>query len=68
MEIREGLTFDDVLLEPGPSAFMPAEVDVSTRLTRDITLNIPLLSSAMDTVTETRLAIAMAQAGGLGVL
>jgi IMP dehydrogenase len=68
MEIREGLTFDDVLLEPGPSEFMPAEVDVSTQLTRDIRLNIPLLSSAMDTVTETRLAIAMAQAGGLGVL
>jgi IMP dehydrogenase len=68
MEIREGLTFDDVLLEPGPSDVMPAEVDVSTRLTRDIRLNIPLLSSAMDTVTETRLAIAMAQAGGLGVI
>lgn len=68
MEIREGLTFDDVLLEPGPSEVMPADVDVSTRLTRDIRLNIPLLSSAMDTVTESRLAIAMAQAGGLGVL
>ena len=68
MEIREGLTFDDVLLEPGPSEIMPANADVSTRLTRDIKLNIPLLSSAMDTVTEARLAIAMAQAGGLGVL
>jgi len=68
MEIREGLTFDDVLLEPGPSETMPAEADVSTRLTRDINLKIPLLSSAMDTVTESRLAIAMAQAGGLGVL
>lgn len=68
MEIREGLTFDDVLLEPGPSEVMPADVDVSTRLTREIRLNIPLLSSAMDTVTEGRLAIAMAQAGGLGVL
>ncbi len=68
MEIREGLTFDDVLLEPGPSEIMPADADVSTRLTRDIRLNIPLLSSAMDTVTEARLAIAMAQAGGLGVL
>ncbi|NBW07582.1 MAG: IMP dehydrogenase [Caulobacteraceae bacterium] len=68
MEIREGLTFDDVLLEPGPSETMPADADVSTRLTRDIRLNIPLLSSAMDTVTESRLAIAMAQAGGLGVL
>ncbi|QTN20813.1 IMP dehydrogenase [Brevundimonas sp. AJA228-03] len=68
MEIREGLTFDDVLLEPGPSEVMPAEADVSTRLTRDIRLNIPLTSSAMDTVTESRLAIAMAQAGGLGIL
>ena len=68
MEIREGLTFDDVLLEPGPSEIMPAEADVSTKLTRDISLNIPLTSSAMDTVTESRLAIAMAQAGGLGVL
>jgi len=68
MEIREGLTFDDVLLEPGPSEIMPAMADVSTQLTRSIKLNIPLLSSAMDTVTESRLAIAMAQAGGLGVL
>jgi IMP dehydrogenase len=68
MEIREGLTFDDVLLEPGPSEVMPAETDVSTQLTREIRLNIPLLSSAMDTVTEGRLAIAMAQAGGLGVI
>ena len=68
MEIREGLTFDDVLLEPGPSEIMPADADVSTRLTRDIKLNIPLTSSAMDTVTESRLAIAMAQSGGLGVI
>jgi IMP dehydrogenase len=68
MEIREGLTFDDVLLEPGPSEIMPADADVSTQLTRDIRLNIPLTSSAMDTVTESRLAIAMAQAGGLGIL
>src|SRR5690606_236776 len=68
MEIREGLTFDDVLLEPGPSDVMPTEVDVSTRITREIKLNIPVVSSAMDTVTESRLAIAMAQAGGLGVL
>jgi IMP dehydrogenase len=68
MEIREGLTFDDVLLEPGPSEIMPADADVSTKLTRDIRLNIPLTSSAMDTVTESRLAIAMAQAGGLGIL
>ncbi|HTI66471.1 MAG TPA: IMP dehydrogenase [Caulobacteraceae bacterium] len=68
MEIREGLTFDDVLLEPGPSEVMPTQVDTSTRLTREIDLAIPLLSSAMDTVTESRLAIAMAQAGGLGVV
>ena len=68
MEIREGLTFDDVLLEPGASETMPADADVSTQLTQSIRLNIPLLSSAMDTVTESRLAIAMAQAGGMGIL
>ena len=68
MEIREGLTFDDVLLEPGPSEVMPGQADTSTRLTREIALNIPLISSAMDTVTESRLAIAMAQAGGMGVI
>jgi IMP dehydrogenase len=68
MEIREGLTFDDVLLEPGPSEVIPAQVDTTTKLTREIALNIPLVSSAMDTVTEGRLAIAMAQAGGMGVI
>lgn len=68
MEIREGLTFDDVLLEPGPSDVMPTQVDVATRFTREIKLNIPLVSAAMDTVTESRLAIAMAQNGGIGVL
>src|SRR5580698_4925412 len=68
MEIREGLTFDDVLLEPGPSDVMPGQVDTATRLTREIKLNIPLVSAAMDTVTESRLAIAMAQAGGMGIL
>jgi len=68
MEIREGLTFDDVLLEPGPSEVMPGQVDTATRFTREISLNIPLVSAAMDTVTESRLAIAMAQAGGMGVL
>jgi IMP dehydrogenase len=68
MEIREGLTFDDVLLEPGPSDVMPTQVDVATRFTREIRLNIPLVSAAMDTVTESRLAIAMAQNGGMGIL
>ncbi len=68
MNIRESLTFDDVLLEPGASEVLPAEADTATRLTREISLNIPLVSSAMDTVTEARLAIAMAQAGGLGVI
>ena len=64
----EALTFDDVLLKPGHSLFMPGQVDVRTRLTSGIDLNIPLISSAMDTVTEARLAIAMAQAGGIGVI
>jgi len=68
MEIREGLTFDDVLLEPGPSEVMPTQVNTATRFTREIALNIPLVSAAMDTVTESRLAIAMAQAGGMGIL
>jgi IMP dehydrogenase len=68
MEIREGLTFDDVLLEPGRSEVMPTQVDTSTRLTREISLNIPIVSAAMDTVTESRLAIALAQAGGMGIL
>ena len=68
MEIREGLTFDDVLLEPGASDVMPGQVDTSTRFTREISLNIPIVSAAMDTVTESRLAIAMAQAGGMGIL
>lgn len=68
MEIREALTFDDVLLEPGASDVLPADVSTVTRLTRGISLNIPLISAAMDTVTEARLAIAMAQAGGLGVI
>ena len=62
------LTFDDVLLVPGPSDVMPGQADVSTQLTKSIRLNIPLLSSAMDTVTEARLAIAMAQEGGIGVI
>ncbi len=66
--LREALTFDDVLLVPAESQVQPSEVDISTRVTRDIVLNIPLLSSAMDTVTEADLAIAMAQHGGMGIL
>jgi IMP dehydrogenase len=68
MVIREALTFDDVLLRPAESAVLPAEADTATRLTRQIRLGIPLISAAMDTVTESRLAIAMAQAGGIGVI
>ena len=68
MNIRDALTFDDVLLEPGPSEVMPSGVDVTARLTKTISLNIPVLASAMDTVTEAEMAIAMAQHGGIGVL
>jgi IMP dehydrogenase len=64
----EGLTFDDVLLRPGHSEVLPADVNVETRLTRSISLNLPIIASAMDTVTEARMAIAMAQNGGLGVI
>ncbi len=66
--VGEGLTFDDVLLVPGPSSVHPKDVDLRTRLTADITLNIPVLSAAMDTVTESGLAKALAQEGGLGVV
>src|SRR6202158_2988775 len=66
--IPEGLTFDDVLLVPGRSAVLPSEVDTRTCLTKKISLNIPLVSAAMDTVTESRLAIAIARQGGLGFI
>ena len=68
MEIREALTFDDVLLVPAASSVLPSEADTSTFVTKSIRMNIPLLSSAMDTVTEGRMAIAMARQGGIGVL
>ena len=64
----EGLTFDDVLLVPAHSEVLPREVNTSSRLTRDIVLNIPMLSAAMDTVTEANLAIALAREGGIGIL
>ena len=67
-DLREALTFDDVLLKPGLSEVMPSDADVRTRVTRGIELNIPIIASAMDTVTETKMAIAMAQAGGIGVI
>jgi IMP dehydrogenase len=66
--LREALTFDDVLLKPGLSELLPSDADIRSRVTRDIPLNIPIVASAMDTVTEAKMAIAMAQAGGLGVI
>ncbi|GAB4261700.1 MAG: IMP dehydrogenase [Methylomicrobium sp.] len=66
--VQEALTFDDVLLVPAHSTVLPRDVELKTRLTRDITLNIPLISAAMDTVTESRLAIAIAQEGGIGII
>ena len=68
MEIPLGLTFDDVLLRPAESDILPTQADTRTRLTREIGLNIPVISSAMDTVTEADMAIVMAQLGGIGVL
>ena len=68
MKIREALTFDDVLLIPAESNVLPASADTHTNLTKTITLGIPIISAAMDTVTESILAIAMAQAGGIGVI
>src|SRR5258706_16272414 len=66
--LREALTFDDVLLKRGLSELLPSDANTPTRLTREISLNIPIIASAMDTVTEAKMAIAMAQAGGLGVI
>src|SRR5450432_1974278 len=66
--IQEGLTFDDVLLQPAHSELTPAEADTRTRLTRTMELNIPIVSAAMDTVTESHLAIALAQQGGIGII
>ena len=65
---REAYTFDDVLLKPGLSDVLPSDVDIRSRITRSIPLNIPIIASAMDTVTEAHMAIAMAQAGGIGVI
>ena len=66
--IGEGLTFDDILLVPAKSKVLPHEVDLSTRLTKKIKLNIPLISAGMDTVTEAKMAIAMAREGGIGII
>jgi len=68
MDIRLGLTFDDVLLQPGESDVVPSMADTRTFVTREIALTIPILSAAMDTVTEADMAIVMAQLGGIGVL
>ena len=66
--IREGLTFDDVLLVPGESTVLPREVDITSYMTRNTKLSVPIVSAGMDTVTEARLAIAMAREGGVGVI
>ena len=66
--LGEGLTYDDVLLVPAFSEVLPREVSIQTKFTKNITLNVPIVSAAMDTVTESRMAIAIAQEGGIGVL
>ena len=66
--VKDGLTFDDVLLIPGESHVTPRDVDLTTKLSDDITLNIPLVAAAMDTVTESKLAIAIAREGGIGII
>ena len=66
--VGEGLTYDDVLLVPAFSEVLPREVNISTQFTRNLRINVPIVSAAMDTVTESRMAIAMAQEGGIGVL
>src|SRR5947208_14617302 len=66
--LREALTFDDVLLKPGLAELLPSDADIRSRITRDIPLNVPIVASAMDTVTEAAMAIAMAQFGGIGVI
>jgi len=66
--VGEGLTYDDVLLVPAYSEVLPREVNIQTKFTRNITINVPIVSAAMDTVTESRMAIAIAQEGGIGVL
>ena len=67
-KLKKGLTFDDVLILPAKSQVIPAEAEIGTRLSRNISLNIPIISSAMDTVTESRMAIALAQQGGIGII
>ena len=68
LEVQQALTFDDVLLVPGYSEVLPRDTEICSQLTREISLNIPFVSSAMDTVTEARLAIGIAQAGGIGII